>query len=140
MYFIPSSLPLLILYPLFPFFASLFHWEPPVFFGVVIFSVNIILAHYFAGIGKFSINTISSCIGLIITVLCCFPFIHLFKGIPYLHVLIIVSLVTSISYFCSFVFTFVCFIKQTKTKFKEFLILKEDISIVLQELKKILHR
>ncbi len=109
-------------------------------FGVVIFSVNIILAHYFAGIGKFSINTIASCIGLIITILCCFPFIHLFKGMPYLHVLIIVSLVTSISYFCSFVFTFVCFIKQTKTKFKEFLILKEDISIVLQELKKILHR
>ena len=37
MYFIPSSLPLLILHPLFPFFASLFHLEPPVFFGVVFF-------------------------------------------------------------------------------------------------------
>ena len=31
-YFTPSSFSLLILYPILPFFASLFHWKPPVFF------------------------------------------------------------------------------------------------------------
>ena len=47
MYFIPSSLPLLILHPLFPFFASLFHLEPPVFFGVVFFFSFLYLWVYF---------------------------------------------------------------------------------------------
>ncbi len=108
--------------------------------GIFIFSANVILAHYFSGLGKFKINTIASIIGLIVTAVLGFASIPLLKSLPYLQALTLVGIITSISYTISCVYTFICFKKDANVTLKDFLLQKEDFSLLQVEIKKTFNR
>jgi len=106
-------------------------------FGIITLSCNIILSHYFSGFGKYKINTIASVIGLIITAGLGLSFVQSFTEMPYMKVIVSIAAIASFSYSASFVFTFICFLKDTHLKFKDFKINKSDFQLLLNEIKKI---
>lgn len=107
--------------------------------GIFIFSGNIIISHYFSGLGKFTVNTIASAIGLAITVVCGLACIPLFHSAPAMHTLMIMALITSISYVCSFGYTLIKFCRETQVHIKQFIITRNDILMVKQALLQRLH-
>ena len=108
--------------------------------GIFIFSANVILAHYFSGLGKFKINTIASIIGLIVTTVLGFASIPLLKSLPYLQALTLVGIITSISYTTSCIYSFICFKKDADVTLKDFLLQKEDFYLLQVEIKKTFNR
>lgn len=107
-------------------------------FGILVFSCNIILSHYFAGFGKYKINTIASIIGVIITLTLGLSAIEIFKTMPYIKVIVWVGLISTVSYTASFTYTFVCFLKDSRIKLKDLNIRKKDIFLFKEEIKRIL--
>lgn len=123
-------------------FGSEFFESKPVIialaFGIITLSCNIVLSHYFSGFGKYKINTISSMIGLIITAGFGFSLMKTFSSMPYIDVIVSIAIITTISYTASFIFTFICFIKDSALKFNELIINKTDIHLLKTEIKKLL--
>ena len=107
--------------------------------GVFLFSSNIIISHYFSGLGKFSINCIASFIGLGITAFLGLSLIPWFKTMPYMHTLMIMSVITSVAYACSFGYTLIQFCLHAHVKLTHFLVNKQDIQILKQAIKYRLH-
>ena len=105
--------------------------------GIVIFSGNIILANYFCGFGKYKVNMTASLIGLAVLGICCLICVPYLKQTDYQNVIFAVGLMTSLSYLSSFIYTFIRFSKDTKLKFSELKIGKQDIFILKNEIKKI---
>ena len=104
--------------------------------GIIILSCNIILSHYFSGFGKYSVNTIASTIGLIVTGGLCLPLIFWFDRLSYLDIIFMMGLITSLSYCSSFVYTMICFIRDANLKLKELRVSQQDIFLIRTELKK----
>lgn len=144
---------------IFAFFATLFlvcipaHWIAWIFgpeffeskklfyvlaFGIVLFSCNIIISHYFSSLGLYKINTIASLIGLLITVGLGLSFIPWFSTMDYMDVILWVGGITSLSYISSFTYTFIRFVKHSQLQFKELWIDKKDVTLVKVELKKMI--
>ncbi|MCL2131812.1 MAG: hypothetical protein FWH36_05095 [Lentimicrobiaceae bacterium] len=106
--------------------------------GIIVFSCNAILAHYFSGFGNYKINTIGSLIGLAITVglsLSLIPWFHALSG---LDIIFIIGLITSLSYTGSSAYSLICFVKDTNLKISELKINRQDFLIIKTELKKLL--
>jgi O-antigen/teichoic acid export membrane protein len=106
--------------------------------GIVILSCNVILSHYFSGFGKYKINTISSLIGLGITIGLGVSLISRFQQMSYTEVIFIMAWISSISYVGSFIWSFIYFIRTAKVKLSDLRIDKQDIKFLRSELKKIL--
>ncbi|MDR0604137.1 MAG: hypothetical protein LBG80_07540 [Bacteroidales bacterium] len=104
--------------------------------GIIVLSCNMILAHYFSGFGNYKINTIASTIGLLVTGGLCLPLIFWFDSFSSLDLIFIMGLITSFSYCSSFIYTMICFVRDTNLKFKELWINQQDILLVKSELKK----
>ena len=104
--------------------------------GIIILSCNIILSHYFSGFGKYSVNTIASTIGLIVTGGLCLPLIFWSDRLSYLDIIFMMGLITSLSYCSSFVYTMICFIRDANLKLKELRVSQQDIFLIRTELKK----
>ena len=106
--------------------------------GIFAVSISMILSHYFAGLGKYYINTITSSVGFVTLItLCVIFFPHATKYGNY-HALFIAGLLVSAAYTLSVIIQFILFCKHTKIKFKSFLITKEDVSIFSSEFKKMI--
>ena len=105
--------------------------------GIVVFSCNVILSTYFSGFGKYKINMTASLIGLAVLGICCLVGIPYLKQTHYQTVIFVVGLMTSLSYLSSFTYAFFRFAKDTKLKFSELKIGKQDIFILKREINKI---
>jgi O-antigen/teichoic acid export membrane protein len=99
--------------------------------GILSMSVSMILSHYFSGTGKHYHNTISSGIGLVLTLVLGFTLI------PSMGI-IGAGITASISYFSSALYQLIVFIRITGTGVSQFLVRKEDISFLRSELKKLI--
>jgi len=94
--------------------------------GVVIYNFSLILGHYFSGNGKYYINTMSSFIGLIVTIFFCF---WLIPSLGYVGA----GVSTSISYIISAIFISYMFIYESKISIKELFPLKSDLKQYINE-------
>jgi len=75
--------------------------------GISAFGFSILISSYFSGIGKFYINTLSSFIGLIITIIACYLLIPVYGTTG-------AAIATSFSYCTSALFLVICFIRFRK--------------------------
>ena len=105
--------------------------------GIIFFSCNIILSTYFSGFGKYKVNMTASLIGLAVLGICCLIGFQHLKQTDYQNVIFAVGLMTSLSYLSSFTYAFIRFAKDTKLKFSELKIGKQDIFILKREIRKI---
>jgi O-antigen/teichoic acid export membrane protein len=87
--------------------------------GIIALGSNSILSHYFIGTGKVRYSTACSCIGLIILVLSGYFLIPVYGVFGS-------AISVSIAFSGMLSFSLIVFIKQTHTKFKEFLPSKDD--------------
>ncbi|MBW8050859.1 MAG: hypothetical protein FVQ77_11095 [Cytophagales bacterium] len=99
--------------------------------GIISFSVSRIFSHYFSGIGKFYINTISAAIGFAFTII--FGFIL----IPKYHYTG-AAITASLSYIFTTIFQFVIFVRITNSKLNEFMPSLNDFRLFIKEFKKAL--
>lgn len=100
--------------------------------GVLAIACNMILSHYFSGIGKPKYNAIGSGIGLIGILAAGLVIIPMFG-------LVGAGLTASIAYLISFIYLFFTFINFAGVKAREFLISKADWKFVIKEIQKLLH-
>lgn len=80
--------------------------------GIIAVSLNMIFAHYFAGMGRYRINTIGSGIGLVVIVALCLLLIPLYQ-------LEGAALAATLTYISTFIFNIVVFSVISKTKLKD---------------------
>jgi Na+-driven multidrug efflux pump len=98
--------------------------------GILAVALSLILSHYFSGTGQPQHNTISSGLGLIITVLCGFTLIPLWS-LPG------AGITASIAYTCSLIYQLVVFKRKASLKWNSFLLNREDVDVFRKELKTI---
>jgi len=82
--------------------------------GILVFSITMIFSGYFSGIGKYSINSVGSFLGLVIVVIFCYLLI------PSMGI-IGAGIASSLSYLVTTIFTIYIFLKQSGTKLSEIL-------------------
>lgn len=99
--------------------------------GILTFSVSIILSPYFSGMGKPIHNTISAAIGLVFTLVLSLLLIPKMK-LPG------AALAATVSYIASTLYLFIVFLKMTNLKPADFLLKKDDILVILKEVKKMI--
>lgn len=97
--------------------------------GIVALSCNMILSHYFSGMGLYKINTIASAIGLVFILI--FAFILIPK-----YYLIGAAASMSISYIASLIYSIMRFIRLNKILFSDLLIKPKDIMVLKQFIQK----
>ncbi len=108
--------------------------------GIVTFSISIILSHYFSGIGKIYHNTISSGIGLILTVSLNLLFIQdAFQQGMYTG-LITAGVITSVSYIFGTLYQFIIFVRLNSISILKFIPNKADIDLVKNTINQIINR
>ncbi len=101
--------------------------------GVMALAINNIFSHYFSGMGNPKVNLYAKITGLVFTVILLFILIPTFGIIG-------AAITASVSYIATVIHQYIVFEKQTKTRFAEWLPVKEDYqdfkSIVQTALKK----
>lgn len=102
--------------------------------GIVSLSCMSILSHYFAGYGKFHINAISSFIGFAVTTLLGVTWLAHTAQTDTTGALQVAGHISSIAYTCSFLFTLVCFIHRTHATARDFLITRNDIKLLKENI------
>lgn len=105
--------------------------------GIVSLSCLSILSHYFAGHGKFFINAIGSFIGLAVTLALGFTWLAGTSKADPVHALQVAGHISSIAYTCTFIYTLILFIIRTKATPHDFLITKEDLVLLKENLSSI---
>ncbi len=95
--------------------------------GIFFLSLSRIFSTYFSGIGKPQINTISSAVGLVMVTGFGLWLIPRWAFVG-------AGITASITYFSSFLFQLITFVRKTKSKAGDFLIGKEDIDRLKFEL------
>jgi O-antigen/teichoic acid export membrane protein len=120
---IPSDLYILIFGEEFSGIKKILCYLSP---GIFLWSTTIIISRYFSGLGKIHINTITSLIGLVVTVSLGFYLINDYqlKG---------AAILNSLSYTLATVFIICCFVKDTRLKWKDLIINKSMINTILKE-------
>ena len=91
--------------------------------GVMVYNFSIILGHYFSGIGKYHVNTIASSIGLIVSIALFYALIPSYETLG-------AGMATSISYAVTSLVVLIFFLREAKPKARDFLIRKEDLSVL----------
>ena len=101
--------------------------------GILAMSVSMILSHFYSGTGRHYHNTISSGIGLVLTLIFGFTLIPEFGILG-------AGITASISYFASASYQLIVFMKITKTSARNFLLSGDDISFIKNEISEIIKR
>jgi len=96
--------------------------------GILTFSISIILSPYFSGRGKPIHNTISAAIGLVFTLVLSLLLIPKMK-LPG------AALAATVSYIAATIYQFIVFIRMTKLKPSDFLLRKNDVLVIVKEVK-----
>lgn len=108
--------------------------------GIVCLSGLSILSHYFSGLGKYHVNSIASLIGFCVTLIAGILLIPKAASVGYIQAIRVAGMITSVSYFSSFLFSLICFIKQTSSKMKDFLITRSDWQRLKTEIHSLLRK
>lgn len=95
--------------------------------GIAVFGYTVIISHYFAGIGKYKINTFAAIIGLAVTV--SFNFLLIPK-----YGFVGAGVSASLSYLTTGVFLIVMFLKETGSSFRLLLPDGDDLSFIIEKL------
>jgi O-antigen/teichoic acid export membrane protein len=98
--------------------------------GIILLACNIILANYFSGLGKYRVNTIGSFLGLIVTGVCSIVLICFHRLFSTIDIIFFAGLIACLSYTASFIYSFLCFRKDTKLTVSELIINRQDISFL----------
>lgn len=93
--------------------------------GVIALAANTIFSHYFSGMGNPKVNLWANVTGFIVTLVLAFTLIPRFGYMG-------AALTASFSYFTSVVYQYIVFQKQTGTRWKEWILKKEDIEAFIQ--------
>ncbi len=96
--------------------------------GILSMSVSMILSHFFSGTGRHYHNTISSAIGLVLTLTLGFTLI------PRMGI-IGAGITASVSYFSSACYQLIVFLRITRTGLSDFRITREDVTAIRNEIK-----
>lgn len=98
--------------------------------GIVSLSCLSVLAHHFAGYGKYWINAVGSLIGLAVTAI--FGLLLLPGAAETSHLLVLrtAGWISSGAYTASLLFTLICFIRFTSAKGHDFLITRSDWALL----------
>ncbi|MDL2326255.1 oligosaccharide flippase family protein [Bacteroidales bacterium OttesenSCG-928-A14] len=102
--------------------------------GIVFLSCLSIFSHHFSGFGLYWINSVSSIIGLFVTLVLGLIFIPKAMFISNIAAIQAAGLITSLSYLSSMLFSLVFFLKKTTATLKDFLITKADFRLLFNEL------
>lgn len=96
--------------------------------GIAIFGLTVIISHYFAGIGRYAVNTVAAFIGLIVTVVLNFLLIPKYgcNG---------AAMAATISYLATGFFLVAIFLKETNYSAGEMLVNKKDIVFAMNKLR-----
>lgn len=89
--------------------------------GVLMYSLFLIIGHYYSGIGKYQMNTYAALCGL------CFTFILGFTLVPHLDIYG-AALTSTMAYSANALFLLICFFRSSHFEWKNLLITKSDIS------------
>ena len=108
--------------------------------GIVSLSCLSILSHYFSGHGKFYINAVGSFIGLVVTLALGFTWLAGTSKSDPVHALQVAGHISSIAYTCTFIYTLICFVIKTKAVPHDFLITRQDLSLLKENLLSIFKR
>ena len=101
--------------------------------GILANAMSMMFSHYFAGLGKPRINLAGSLTGLLFTVALGFWLIPVYG-------LIGAGVTASVSYLASLVYQFVLFVRMARPDWKEFLLTRDDIHLVTNEIRLFLKR
>lgn len=96
--------------------------------GILLYNIALIIGHYFSGIGKYNINTLSSLLGLLSTVLLS-AFVLPTYGIKE------AAIISSISYFITTLFVVIAFTTELKIKIKTLIPTLTDMKWIIKQLK-----
>jgi len=99
--------------------------------GIITLSASMIFSTFFSGMNKPYHNTISSAIGLVFTFSLGLLLIPSFGIIG-------AGITATVSYTAATLYLFIMFCRQTKLQARDFLLKREDIRLVVKELKKII--
>jgi len=101
--------------------------------GILFMSVSMILSHFFSGTGRHYHNTISSGIGLVLTLILGFTLI------PQLGILG-AGISASVSYFSSAGYQLIVFMKLTRASAGDFLISRDDLLFIKSEISELMEK
>jgi O-antigen/teichoic acid export membrane protein len=101
--------------------------------GILSMSVSMILSHFFSGTGRHYHNTISSGIGLVLTLILGFTLI------PQLGILG-AGITASVSYFSSVCYQLIVFMKITKAQVRDFFISSDDLIFIKGEISELMKK
>ncbi|HIE15365.1 MAG TPA: hypothetical protein EYP69_00395 [Bacteroidales bacterium] len=102
-------------------------------FGIFFLAVSKIMSNFFSGTGKPHINTISSGIGLVIVTIFGLVLIPRWAFVG-------AGITASVTYFASFLFQFIIFVKNAKLTLRDFMLTKQDIDAIKLEVIKIIKK
>lgn len=88
--------------------------------GILIFSINIILANHFAGTGRYSVNTIASLVGLVINIPANILLIPKFG-------LMGAGIAASITFAVTTLYTWIQFARESSLGWKDLVVSREDV-------------
>ena len=92
--------------------------------GIAIFGYTVIISHYFAGTGRYIVNTKADFLGLIITLIFNFTLVPKYGYIG-------AAVTASLSYLTTGLFLLFSFLRETKTRGKELFISMDDVEFFL---------
>jgi O-antigen/teichoic acid export membrane protein len=99
--------------------------------GIILYNIALIIGHYFSGIGKYRINTLSSLLGLLTTVilsLLVLPFYGIKEA----------GIISSISYFVTALFVMISFTKEANIKIHQLFPGWPDVKWLMKQSKTLL--
>ncbi len=102
--------------------------------GILFLAFNLMIAHYFSGLGKYYVNTLCSLLGLVVTGVvgaCCIPFM---KTLPDVYAITILAAINSVSYMVSCIASLVFFFKDTHISWQQLLVTRQDIRLAMCEI------
>lgn len=100
--------------------------------GVLLFSIYLLVGHYYSGIGRYEMNIYSSLCGLV------FTFVLGFTLIPR-YSIYGAAVTTSIAYAANAIFLIVFFFAQSRFKLRDCLISKEDVRYFKEQARLFIH-
>ena len=96
--------------------------------GVLLYSLFLILGHYYSGSGRYFMNTVAALCGLVATLVCGFTLIPRYAAQG-------AAITAAIAYSMNAVFLLVCFLKESHFRMRDFWLSPSEIKQYIREIK-----
>ena len=96
--------------------------------GVLLYSIFLILGHYYSGSGRYFMNTVAALCGLAVTLGCGFTLIPRFAAQG-------AAVTAAIAYSMNAVFLLVCFLKESRFNMRDFVLTPSELKKYILEIK-----